>query len=497
MNSPPCRRLAGIMKLAAIFIAATQPAARASSPARGAVSVTISSADQAHLLEERPSLQFSPSPPSGPDVLRIDTKIRYQEFLGFGAALTDGTATLLHQALSPEALHDLWVKLFDPGRGIGLSYLRLGIGASDLSPALYSYEDKPGAFSIEHDVSKAPVIPLVLEAMKLNPELRVMGSPWSPPAWMKSNHSMIQGELSPEHQQDFAEYLALTAQAWQKAGLKVDAITIQNEPKNDAEFTTSLFNLRPNDIARPFARVDEQTFVKEFLGPTFERAGLKTKILVWDHNYQQDGVDMIGEVQSLLGDSATRRYTGGAAFHCYSEGTVADLARIPAAYPGQDLYMSECSSGSWNSWNDEFDYDASSWIIGPLRAGAKVILKWGLALDDHHEPYLKDYAGSCSTCTGAVVIHNSRGGYNGKWSFERDYYILGQISRFVRPGAVRIDSNESADGVIRDVAFENPDHSVALYVYNSGTRERAFAVRTEFGNFAYSLGAHTAATFTF
>jgi glucosylceramidase len=459
------------------------------------VQVILTTVDKVHLLEEQTPLDFVKKA-EAETVIVVDENKKYQQMLGFGSAFTDASAQLLTQALTPEELDKLWVQLFDPDRGIGVSFLRLGIGASDLSPQLYSYEDVPGQFSIEHDVKELPVIPLVKKAMELNPSLQVMGTPWSPPAWMKKNHSMIRGWLDSQHQADFANYLVKTVQAWQNEGLKVYAITVQNEPKNDNEFTTSLFGLFPEDPALPFAEVDEQTFIGHYLGPAFEEAGLQTKILLWDHNYRQAGHNMVQEVMTVFNDVEARKYTAGAAFHCYSEGSPSELAEIVERFPEKEIAMTECSSGTWLTWEDQFFGDASEWIIGPIRSGARVVLKWGLALDDHHGPYLKDYKGSCNGCIGAVQVHNNPdGSYNGQWSFDRDYYILGQISKFVQPGAYRIDSNESADHLIRNVAFENADGSKVLYVLNLDKKPRSYVVRTSSGSFSYDMPAQSVVTF--
>lgn len=466
------------------------------------IQVLLSSADRSHLLSQQPNLVFEPNDETlnqgrhNDYVIEVDATIKHQKIEGFGAALLDGTAILLTTALKQKALDNLWVQLFDPNLGIGLSYLRLAIGASDLSPVLYSYEDQPGVFSVAHDKVTAPVFPLIHKALKLNPMLKVMGSTWSPPAWMKTNKSMIQGSLAPQHQADFADYLVKTVKAWKKEGLPVHAITIQNEPKNGNEFTTSLFNLHPNDPVPPAAPVDQQTFLANYLGPAFRNAGLNTKVLLWDHNYKEHGYDMIEQILIALRDPVARQYSSGVAFHCYSDGDISSVASISQAYPGQEIYMTECSSGVWKSWSDQFNHDAEQWIIEPLRVGAKVILKWGLVLDDNHEPYLKDYKGSCSGCIGAIVIHKDQEGkYNGKWSFDRDYYILGQISKFVKPGAYRISSNDQKKGPIRNVAFENPDKSKVLYVHNASLEPQKLMVKTKTGVFRYHMPKQSVVTF--
>ncbi len=486
-----------IIGFSAISCASTRLETTAQSKKQGTVEVLLSSADKTHLLSKEPELEFQSkirATNSKTDfIIQVDEKIKYQQILGFGAALLDGTATLVNNSLQPQAIDDLWVKLFDPKKGIGLSFLRLGIGASDLSPDLYSYEDQPGHFTVEHDQA---VFQLVKKALALNSNLKVMGSPWSPPGWMKTNGTMIKGSLAPEHQKDFAEYLIKTIQAWKKVGLPVDAITLQNEPKNDNNFTTSLFNLHPGDKVPPLAPVDQQTFITKFLGPAVQNAGLKTKLLIWDHNYEQSGTNMIDQVLISLQDKEMRQYSGGAAFHCYSKGNVRSLAAIPQTYPGQDIYMTECSSGDWTNWKDQFNYDAASWIIDPLRAGAKVVLKWGLILDENHKPYLTAYNGSCTGCIGSIVIRNKPdGSYTGQWAYERDYYILGQISKFVQPGAYRIESNEPPGGVLKNVAFINTDNSKVLYVFNSSGEAKNFEVQASSGSFQYNLPPQSVVTF--
>jgi glucosylceramidase len=242
--------------------------------------------------------------------------------------------------------------------------------------------------------------------------------------------------------------------------------------------------------------VDQQTFITQFLGPAVQNAGLKTKLLIWDHNYEQSGTNMIDQVLISLQKKEMRQHSGGAAFHCYSNGNIASLASIPQTYPGQDIYMTECSSGTWRNWKDQFNYDAASWIIDPLRAGAKVVLKWGLILDENHKPYLTAYSGSCTGCIGSIVIRNKPdGSYTGQWDYDRDYYILGQISKFVQPGAYRIESNEPPGGVLKNVAFINTDNSKVLYVFNSSAEARNFEVQTSSGRFRYNIPPQSVVTF--
>jgi glucosylceramidase len=475
------------LQLWSCFGGANQQWSFSSTSNGGPISAFMSSADQSNLLSPQPDLSFTSDSASGKYVIHVNESIRYQQMVGFGASITDGTAWLLKHALSASATQSLMTKLFDPILGIGLSFLRQPIGASDLSASVYSYEDTPGQFSIAHDTADS--ILLVKQALALNPKLQIMGTPWSPPAWMQNNSSMMGGALLQANQQNFAQYLVNTVQAWQHQGIPVYAVTMQNEPRYvSGGYPTSAMSLFPSDNSWPSAPVNQQDLLKTYVGPSFARAGLNTKILALDHNW-----DLTSQVLTMLGDPETRKYSGGVAFHCYG-GNVMNSAAIRQQYPDQDLYSTECSSGTWTSWSDQFTGDASSWIISSIRLGSRAVLKWGLVLDDNHGPHLG--TGSCSTCIGAAVVHNtSNGGYTGTWDLDRDYYILGQISKFVQPGAYRIESDQSADSVIQDVAFQNTDGTKVLYVFNSSSSRQNFAVQTSSGSFNFSIPSQSVVTF--
>jgi glucosylceramidase len=460
----------------------------ANSPAGGGtITAYMTSADQSHLLSPQENLSFSATRAFGQYVIHLNEDIHYQQMVGFGASITDGTAWLLSHALSKSSADSLMTKLFDPDLGIGLSFLRQPIGATDLSASVYSYEDTRGQFSIAHDMTA--MIPLVKQALALNPKLQVMGSPWSPPAWMQDNNSMFGGTLLAEHQENFSQYLVKAVQAWQEQGIPVHAISMQNEPRyiNDG-YPTAGMSLFPGDSSWPTSPVDHQSLLKNHVGPAFAHAGLSTKFLVLDHNW-----DHTSQVMNMLSDPETRRYSHGVAFHCYG-GNILDSAAVQQSYPSVDLYSTECSSGSWRSWSDQFSSDASSWIIGTIRLGSKSIVKWGLVLDDNHAPHLE--TGGCKECIGAAVVHNNAdGSYTGTWDLERDYYTLGQISKFVQPGAYRIESDQSNDSVIQDIAFLNPDGTKALYVYNSSSSPQTFAVQASLGSFRFFIPAQSVVTF--
>jgi O-glycosyl hydrolase/sarcosine oxidase gamma subunit len=325
-------------------------------------------------------------------------------------------------------------------------------------------------FSIDHD--RAYILPLLKQARLINNQLRIIATPWSPPAWMKSSQSMIGGALNTSAMAPLAGYFVKFLQAYQAEGVPIDRITIQNEP----HFT-------PAGYPGMFMEWDQQdAFVRDFLGPAIANAGLTTGIAVWDHNWNEPNYPM-----NILADASAAQYVSGSAFHCYA-GTPDAMTTVHDANPGKDLYLTECSASTDLSWTDILKFDLETLIIGGTRNWARTVIKWNIALDTNHGPQ----NGGCSTCTGLVTIDQSSGavGYN------VDYYTIGHASKFVMPGARRIASNTFGPGSIEDVAFKNPDGSIALIVLNADSVPRTFKVRVGPQSFLYLLPASGVATFT-
>jgi len=449
-------------------------------PARGpAAEVWLTTASGAKLLSRESDVHFDSAPPPA-TLLRIvvDEGTTYQEIVGFGAAITDASAWLIQNRLAPPQRDALLQELFGRNPGIGLSFTRLTMGASDFSLHQYSYDDMPAGqtdSSLAHfsiDSNRAYVLPVVQRALAINPQLKIMASPWSPPGWMKTSGSLIQGTLLPEAYGPFAEYFRRYIEAYRAEGVPIYAITVQNEPHYEPPNYPGM-RLEPPARAR---------FVGQYLGPLFARSGIGTLVLDWDHNW-----DEYQSPLQVLADSAAPRYIAGVAWHCYG-GDVSAQGLVHDAHPDKDAYFTECSGGEWApNFADNLKWFVRTLIIGATRGWAKGVLLWNLALDESHGPH----TGGCGDCRGVVTIAS----VSGAVTRNVEYYALGHASRFVRPGARRIASTSSV-GDLESVAFRNPDDgSKALIVVNTAAQERTLAVQWSGQWFRYTLVAGAVVTF--
>lgn len=448
------------------------------------VSLWLTTADQANLLSQKSNLTFTTPIGSNSTTINVNEGTSYQQMVGFGASLTDSSAWLIYTKLSASQRSTLMNNLFSASSGAGLDFLRQPMGASDLTrpeSGEYSYDDMPAGqtdtslahFSISHD--SAYIIPVLQQAFQINSNIKIMATPWSPPGWMKSTGSMEGGTLNSSAYAAYANYFVKFIQAYQAQGLPIYAITIQNEPL----YTPSGYP----GMSMP--ATTQRDFIKNNLGPTFSSNGITTKILAYDHNWDQPSYP-----QTILSDATANSYTSGVAWHCYG-GTADAQTSVHNSYPGKDVYETECSGGTWegSNWPDGFR-NTMELLINSTRNWGKTVVRWGMALDTNNGPNLGTGA-SCTTCRGIVTINQSTGAV----TYNSDYYALGQASKFVVPGAVRIDSNSFGSGNIEDVAFKNPDGSKVLLVYNGSSASKTFQVAWNNAAFSYTLPAGAAATF--
>lgn len=444
------------------------------------VQAWLTTADQAHLLEKQAELSFGTMSGEGP-VIYINENHRYQQMDGFGASMTDSSAWLIYTQMPETQRRAVMNALFSPVEGIGISMLRIPMGASDfVHDRPYTYDDMPQGetdpdllhFSIEHD--RAYIIPALKDALRLNPNLRLIASPWSPPAWMKDSGSLFSGTLKKEYYPALAQYFVKFIQAYQAEGLPIYAVTIQNEPYYEP-YTYPGMRLEPAEAAE---------LVKNHLAPAFQAAGLDTKILIWDHNWDEWKYPL-----TVLGDAEARARVAGTAFHCYA-GSVLAQTIVHDAYPEKDIYFTECSGGTWvGGFTAGFKSDMKNLIIGATRHWARTVIKWNLALDSSHNPHY----GGCATCDGLVTID---AGAETGFRYNFDYYAIGHASKFVLPGAYRIASSSYPDDGLESVAFKNADGSKVLVVANFNRERIAFVVRWGEQSFPYALLPESAATFT-
>jgi glucosylceramidase len=437
--------------------------------------VWVTTGDQRKLLSREADVAFTAGTTVALPTIVVDDTALYQEMVGFGAAITDAAALNINR-LAPERREALLRDLFDPDSGIGLSFTRLTIGASDFSPHHYSYDDMPpgqrdptlARFSIDAD--RADRLPVVKRALAINPRLKVMASPWSAPGWMKTTDKLIKGTLRPDAYEAFAEYLARYVDAYAAEGVPIFALTIQNEPHYEPPDY-------PGMRVEPAARA---RFVGEFLGPRLARGGSRTVIFDWDHNWDEPQSPL-----AVLGDTSARRYVAGVAWHCYG-GDVSAQSKVYDAYPAVDAYFTECSGGDWApNFADNLVWNVRTLIIGATRNWARGVLLWNLALDERHGPH----QGGCGDCRGVVTIESRSGAV----TRNVEYYALAHASRFVKPGARRIGSSSGVAG-LESVAFTNPDRSTVLIVVNTTAEQRRFVVRWASKALVYALPAGAVAT---
>lgn len=414
--------------------------ATATEAAPATAQMWVTSADASQKLAQQPPIGGQ-GVARGDEAVVIDSRKHFQRMQGFGAAMTDASAELLSR-LPDSKRRAIIAELFGRANGgLGLSFMRLTVGASDFSRTHYSYDDTPGNapdsqlrfFSIEP--ARQYVLPRVREALAINPQLRVMISPWSAPAWMKTTKSLIKGQLLSQYYPSFAAYLAKTVEAFGREGVPVSMLTIQNEP-----------NFEPGDY--PGMRVDppqRAEITGHYVGPTFKSLGIRTQILDWDHNWDHPEMPL-----AVLGDRGARRYIAGVAWHCY-DGDVPAQSKVHDAYPDKDAWETECSGGEWSpKFAETLGWMTDKLIIGAANNWARGSLVWNLALDPQHGPH----HGGCTDCRGVVTIDPA----SGSVTRNVEYYVLGHASRFVLPGAYRVAATKRSDDV-EAAAFLNPDGS--------------------------------------
>ncbi|HTD94162.1 MAG TPA: glycoside hydrolase family 30 beta sandwich domain-containing protein [Chitinophagaceae bacterium] len=448
---------------------------------KNGISQWITNPDRSQLFQLQPgALPFSGAP-GGQPVIDVDDSKTFQSVDGFGFALTGGSAMHIIQ-MSPAARTALLKEFFNPdGTNIGISYLRLSIGASDLNERVFSYDDVPAG---ETDTAMAKfdlgpdrkdVIPVMKEILAIAPSIKILGSPWSPPAWMKTNNDTRGGRLKPEYYKAYAKYFVKYIQGMKAAGITIDAITVQNEPLHPGN-NPSVLMVAP----------DQADFVKNFLGPAFQAAHIKTKILIYDHNADRPDYPI-----SILDDPAARKYIDGSAFHLYG-GTIDALSDVHAAHPDKNIYFSEQMVVDFgrgrtvNTTTMNISSPVQRLLVGAMRNWSKNVIEWNLAADPQFKPFTD--RGGCSSCQGAVTLAGDTVTRN------IAYYSIAHASKLVRPGSKRIASTENDS--LANVAFRTPAGKKVLIVTNTGKTPQTFGIRYKNKSATATLNAGAAATYS-
>jgi glucosylceramidase len=446
----------------------------------GPVTVYMTTMDQSHLftkVEDGLLFDKQDAPASGFDI-RIDPNKQFQTILGSGASFTDSSAFLINQVLSLEDKEDLMKKLFDREEGIGLSFIRQPMGASDFARTFYTYNDRPQGesdesleyFSIDHD--RADIIPLLKQALELNPSIKIMASPWTAPGWMKTTDNWIGGQLKPQNYEVYGEYFARFIQAYREEGLDIYAITPQNEPL-----------YVPVHYPGMGMNAQQQTsFIRRGLVPAFQKAGLETKILIYDHNWDRKDypLDILRTIPELV---------SGVAWHVYG-GNVNAMSEVVREFPNHDVYFTEASGGEWVPPFEQAFLGAVKTGIDVFRNFSKTYVMWNFALDENNGPVVPGFGRS--TVRGMVTINQE----TKELTYNLDYYVLAHFSKFTKQDAIRIDSTK-AEGNFTSVAFLNPDQSVNLVVYNMANQSRNALIHLNDQTIVVPMQGKGVATLTF
>jgi len=450
----------------------------------------ITNSDRSALFEKQPEVvDFSTDNKGWGPVIVIDDSHRMQEIDGFGFALTGGSAELLMK-MSPAGRTKILREVFaGDEKNIGVSYLRLSIGASDLNSFVFSYNDlKKGEtdpelrkFSLAQDLKD--VVPVMKEILAINPDIKILGSPWSAPAWMKTNNDVRGGRLKPEFYGTYALYFVKYIQAMKNEGIAIDAITIQNEPVNSR-----------NTPSMTWFENEQADFIKNNLGPAFEKAGIITKIILFDHNGDRPDYPL-----SMLNDPNVAKYADGSGFHNYVGDIGTAMSLMHAARPDKNLYFTEQMVVERpGSKEINIAGPVKNLIINTTRNWSRNVILWNFAADPLNDPHTDN--GGCSMCQGAITIDGDAVTRNVAW------YSIAHASKFVRPGSVRIGStgrgdktvglyeDEQRPGVYRtivsenmeilpNVAFRTPEGKIVLIVVNDTFSSGSFTIQWK-GKFA-------------
>jgi glucosylceramidase len=433
----------------------------------------LTTADRSALLAEQTNpLPFSTTATDSPGI-EVNDMQQFQTIDGFGFALTGGSAQLLMR-MDPGPRAQLLKELFAAEPDARVTYLRLTIGASDMNERVFSYDDLPPGqtdvdlahFSLGPD--RADVIPVLKQILAINPSIKILGSPWSAPAWMKTNDRVKDGHLKPEYYGAYSAYFVKYIQQMKAEGISIDAVTVQNEPLNPKN-TPSMVMLAS----------EQDAFIAKHLIPAFHDAGIATKILLYDHN-----PDVLSYALSILKDPAAGKYVDGTAFHLYG-GTPSALTEVHDDYPNKNLYMTEQSISSSPEEPLPIAASITGVPIDALRNWSRNVLLWNLAADPHYGPHTND--GGCTFCQGAITLDGNHASRNVA------FYTIAHFTRFVPPGSLRIGSTEREQ--LASVAFLTPDGKIVLVASNTANFPTTFHVSYHGRCFTTTLPAESAATY--
>jgi len=431
----------------------------------------LTAGDKSALLQEGISIQTDEANPSIYKIT-VDTKKKYQTIDGFGAAMSESAAYVLSN-LNESKRNEVMEALFGES-GIGIDFVRIPMGASDFALNNYTYNDLTSGtdltleqFSIQRDLLY--VVPSLQQALALNPDLKLMGSPWSAPGWMKSPQKLNGGSLNPIYHAAYADYFVKFIEAYDALGLPIYAITPQNEPLHETSGYPSML-----------MTVAQQINFLKVLGPKFEENQIDTKIIGYDHNW-----DNTFYPQALLNNEDIKPYLDGVAFHCYA-GSYTAQQTIQTNHPDRDIWFTECSGGRWaTNFGSNISWNLENVFLGSLNYGSRSVLLWNLALDTQDGPQ----NGGCTNCRGVVTVDGTD-----SFTLNEEYYMIGHFSKFIDKDARRVDAKSTSPNLLTG-AYLNPDGSLVIVAHNKTNADMLIQVDINGHLFNYSLKRMSTVTF--
>ena len=438
------------------------------------VQIWMTKGDESVKLQQQNALTFVNTSNNFQNI-EIDDDQKFQYIDGFGYTLTGGSVEVINR-LSPSKRKALLNELFGNDKNsISISYLRLSIGASDLDGEVFSYDDLAegqtdpslSKFSLARDKD---LISMLKEILAINPKIKIIAAPWSPPVWMKDNGKSIGGSLKTEYYDVYAKYFVKYIQGMQKEGITIDAVTPQNEP------------LHPGNNPSLLMVSDQQRdFIKQSLGPIFKSNNIKTKIVVYDHNCNKPEYAI-----NILNDSEANQHIDGSAFHLY-EGDISALSTVHDAHPDKNLYFTEQWTGAKGTFNEDLNWHTRNVVIGSMRNWSKIALEWNLANDTQYKPHTP---GGCTECKGAITVSDSE-------NFTRNvaYYIIAHASKFVPANSQRIASTQTEN--LATVAFKTPEGKTVLIVQNNNKSDENFNIKYNQKTAPVTITGSSVATYIF
>lgn len=433
------------------------------------IKVLVTTNDQTKLLMNDPDLAWSSAPVvDHPTVIEVDESIAYQSMVGFGASMTESAAKVISD-LPATSRDSLMTELFNPTDGIGLSFVRVPMGASDFALSDYTYAGIKGPdgdllanFSIARD--ELYTIPRLKQALSLNSDVTLMATPWSPPAWMRSGGTLkgdTGGTLLPEFFGTYADYFVRFIQAYAGHGLSIQYISVQNEP-----------SFAPSYIGMIMNETDQIVFIRDYLAPAVATAGLTTKILAWDHNWDSSS-EIAGNQteypEAVLADTGAKGAVAGTAWHGY-HGTPDAMSSFHVLHPDKDIFFTEITEFGIANFSEDLRWNTRSITIGASLNWARAAATWNLALDENNGPT----NGGASNLRGLMQVNTVDGTYTKQPAF----YSLGQASKRVRPNSVRINRLSSDPySIIHTAAYKRADGGFVVHVLNDGATAQPLTLK--------------------